>query len=473
MIPKIIWQTYKTEYKDLPNKALINSKKWKDLHPSYEYRYMSDSDIYDFVDKYYGKEMLRLIKSFKIPVMMADLWRVLVIYEFGGIYADIDTYPTEPLENKIDFSKNMVIGIENGLHYSQWAFMAEPKSPIIKSIIDVIVERCKNIDYNKKEFVHYHTANDAFSEGIRRYFNLPSLNHECADMATKKNCYHNLLHKEALTYSSNKKIEESGFFCFSGEDWDMFREKLIKHEFGSYYWIGENYQSWLDNDLVKKSRDGNFLLYFCENILYNNNDNVEKVTRSLAKALQNMEVPIVPVGFDNQLNKLYVIPREKLQIIEKFNGPLHDKWFDIIDIRYNIDYYLNNSSSVLIPELFNTNYSASKVLEKFNKIKKYIIFYGTDLETLNLSENKIYYDVYIKDISESEGIISIDHNATKDYLSVIKNKKNNIKEIYCPNKFNTDNKVFFEKNNNLKQKWIDNMWQDYANNILNFIGYNK
>lgn len=255
-IPKIIWQTYKTDYKDLPEKAKNCSDTWKNLNPDYQYMYMNDEEVFNFTEEVYGKKMLNLMKSFKVPVMISDLWRVLVIYHFGGIYSDIDTRLTEPLDDWLDRDKKFITAIENGLHYTQWSFMAEPKSPIVKSILDTIIERCGKIDYNMPDFVHYHTANDAFTEGIRRYLDLPRLSHDCEDIKTKNNCFHGLLQKEALSYTENKNIVEKGFFCFSGKEWDTFRGGKIVHEFGSYYWKNDgDYQSWILNPIAEKSRN--------------------------------------------------------------------------------------------------------------------------------------------------------------------------------------------------------------------------
>jgi mannosyltransferase OCH1-like enzyme len=252
-IPKVIFQTYKTRYNNLPEDARKCSSRWQELNPSYKYRYFSDLDIYKFVQDHYGMKMLKLMKSFRVPVMKSDLWRILVIYQFGGIYVDIDTAPSEPLDNWIDLSKNFIVAIENGIHYTQWAFMAEPKSPVVKSILDVILERCEDIDYNKKDFVHYYTANDAFSEGIRRYFDLPDIHHNCETMKKTFNCDCGFLQKEAKSYKYNPKMKKENFFCFSGADWDTFTSGKILHYFGSTFWTN-NYQSWTSHELAHKSR---------------------------------------------------------------------------------------------------------------------------------------------------------------------------------------------------------------------------
>lgn len=253
-IPKIIWQTYKTKEKDLPTFAKEAANTWKDLNPEYDYRYFSDIDIKKFIIDNYDSEILELFNSFKVPVMKADLWRYLVIYKMGGVYCDIDTLCKNPIRNWIPHNATMVVAPENGLHYAQWVFAASPENPVLKNVIDVIVERCKTIDYSKKHFVHYYTGPDAFTTGIRDYFNLPDLSHECRDMQQEFNCYCGLLQNEAKDYVYNNDISDSGFFCYGGRFWDIFRETSVKHLFGSMSWANGEYQQWVENPLAKKSR---------------------------------------------------------------------------------------------------------------------------------------------------------------------------------------------------------------------------
>lgn len=256
LIPKIIWQTYKTSYENMPEYAKDATKTWQDMNPDYEYRYMSDDQVYDFVLDNFGQDMLDLIKSFKVPVMRADLWRYLIIYVYGGIYADLDTLSQAPIEDWIPDDASMVIAPENDLHYVQWCFAATPKHPAIKSVINLVLERCsEEIDYTMPSFVHYYTANDVFTEGIRRHYDLPDLKHDCVDMNTHFNCWCGYLREEALTYKNNKKMMEDKIFCHSGEDWDMLREKkAVHHLFGSQNWKDGTYQRWVKNPLAAKSR---------------------------------------------------------------------------------------------------------------------------------------------------------------------------------------------------------------------------
>lgn len=255
MIPKIIWQTYKTSYENLPHYAKETAETWQTFNPDYEYEYMSDDEMHEFVELNYGKNVLDLMLSFKVPVMKADLWRYLIVYKYGGVYADIDAKCQAPISAWVPEGYDMVLAPENGLHYAQWAFAASAGSPILKSVIDLVLERCKSIDYDMPSFVHYHTANAVFTDGIRSYLNLPDLSHDCEDMKTHFNCKCGFLQREAATYKDNEHVINNKVYCHSGDDWNMLREKAVWHHFGSTNWDDGQYQQWVYHPLAAKSRN--------------------------------------------------------------------------------------------------------------------------------------------------------------------------------------------------------------------------
>ena len=104
-----------------------------------------------------------------LKVMKEELWRYCVIYEFGGIYADVDTVLLVNPEMFIK-DKLLVVTPENNTHFCQYFFAAPPKSPVLKSIIDLMVERIKNMEVIKGEHVvHYLTGPSVFTDGIINY----------------------------------------------------------------------------------------------------------------------------------------------------------------------------------------------------------------------------------------------------------------------------------------------------------------
>jgi mannosyltransferase OCH1-like enzyme len=96
VIPKIIWQTHEWEYKDLPHNFSRCIQTWKNLNPEWEYRYHSAIDraiaVRDFDQELYEYYM------FADKVTQSDLWRYVVLYQYGGFYTDMDSLCIMPLE---------------------------------------------------------------------------------------------------------------------------------------------------------------------------------------------------------------------------------------------------------------------------------------------------------------------------------------------------------------------------------------
>ncbi len=93
-IPKIIWQTHNYEYPDLPLYLKQISQTWKNLNPDWEYRYVSHTEREEIIKKY---PILWKYYPTQDPVCQADMWRYVVTYEHGGVYADMDSICTKPL----------------------------------------------------------------------------------------------------------------------------------------------------------------------------------------------------------------------------------------------------------------------------------------------------------------------------------------------------------------------------------------
>jgi mannosyltransferase OCH1-like enzyme len=159
MIPKIIWQTYESEYKDLPPLALECANSWQEKNPDWEYRYVSGKERAEFVLNNFGQEWFNVYNSYKANILRADLWRYMCLYINGGLYVDLDILCKESIENFFNLSHNFIASEDpNGPGYSQMIFACEPNSIFLKNIIDNIkVKYCEKnnydniIDYETKE----------------------------------------------------------------------------------------------------------------------------------------------------------------------------------------------------------------------------------------------------------------------------------------------------------------------------------
>lgn len=137
-IPKIIWQTHNYEFEDLPDHFKKTAQTWKNLNPGWDYRYVSHTEREKTIKKnsifwkYYHTQR---------PICQADMWRYLVTYEYGGVWADMDSICVKPidylLESVIHNSKDYEIFVVPQFHW--WTYMEDR------------VKRLKDKGYSSKE----------------------------------------------------------------------------------------------------------------------------------------------------------------------------------------------------------------------------------------------------------------------------------------------------------------------------------
>lgn len=169
MIPKNIFQSWKTKYDDLHPilKARIDTIKTN--NPDYNYQLYDDKDIDDFVNTYYPGEIADCYNKLNIIVAKVDFWRYLVLYKYGGVYLDFDSGIEKPLNELIMDNDTAIITAEGnpGL-YVQWGLIFSAEHPILKKVIEIIVNNIKNKRYS-------HNINDlsgpiCFTKAINTVF---------------------------------------------------------------------------------------------------------------------------------------------------------------------------------------------------------------------------------------------------------------------------------------------------------------
>lgn len=94
-IPHIIHQIYTNEHVITKYAAYIKS--FTEQNPKWQYRFWTYDTGRDFLQKFHPY-LLTTYDAFGNNVKKADMLRYAVIYEFGGIYADLDVQNLRPLD---------------------------------------------------------------------------------------------------------------------------------------------------------------------------------------------------------------------------------------------------------------------------------------------------------------------------------------------------------------------------------------
>lgn len=184
MIPKTIYQTYKTI--NPPDEFIFSRTSLIKLNPDYQYVYMNDEEVIEFIRCYYGGDILRSYLRIN-PVYgpaRADLFRYLLIFEKGGVYFDIKSGANKPLSDIIlpedkyilsRWSGNRIAVYHelrtpenpDGKEYQNWHIIGEAKHPILERVIgDVIANINRGSDAVGKLGVLRLTGPIAYTKSI-------------------------------------------------------------------------------------------------------------------------------------------------------------------------------------------------------------------------------------------------------------------------------------------------------------------
>ena len=96
LVPKVIHQIYE-DLAGPPDFLGKISESWRALNPDWEYRFWDKNAINDFMNTYYP-ELVPAYETFPYNVQRWDVIRYLILYQFGGLYVDMDYECTESIE---------------------------------------------------------------------------------------------------------------------------------------------------------------------------------------------------------------------------------------------------------------------------------------------------------------------------------------------------------------------------------------
>jgi hypothetical protein len=211
-IPKIIWQTISTNR--VPSIIKKYSDSWIDLNPEYEYRFFDNEDIIDFLKKDFP-EYVGPYNKLKYGASKADLWRYLIIYKYGGVYADMDCKCLNSLRNWIDPTASLVTQLGINKDLCQWLIISEPKNPVfLKAAQQTLFNSINNNYYT----THYGFELDGqtliYSDKLLE-FNHPVLGLSGPPILQNaaEQCYKDGSWSEILPYIQVTGVSSAGNFC--------------------------------------------------------------------------------------------------------------------------------------------------------------------------------------------------------------------------------------------------------------------
>tara|TARA_Y100000816_G_scaffold292620_1_gene289183 strand:+ start:3472 stop:4152 length:681 start_codon:yes stop_codon:yes gene_type:complete len=203
MIPKIIHQVYVKQKPDsvFPKEYERCQKTVWEHHPDFQYKLYDENDMENVIKKH-CPEYLEVWNNLPRMIMKIDMFRIMLMYVFGGIWADFDYFffkPFDLLDHKIVLTCNkeneqgQPISVANALMASQ------PNQPFWKKLLDNFFAQNRTIRYQSEWDVIRETGPQFLSKTWKEY--LPK---EDIYVAERK-----LFHPPSLNSTYNYKyIEE-------------------------------------------------------------------------------------------------------------------------------------------------------------------------------------------------------------------------------------------------------------------------
>ncbi|RJP81961.1 MAG: hypothetical protein C4522_04390 [Desulfobacteraceae bacterium] len=140
-IPKVIRQTMKSNH--VPSIMKDFSDSWMENNPEYEYRFYDDDAVVNFIRSDFP-QFLKGYQKIRYGASRADLWRYLVIYQFGGVYADLDCRCLFPLRTWINPDSEYVTQLGVNHDICQWLIISVPKNPIFLRAAEKSIQNIEN-----------------------------------------------------------------------------------------------------------------------------------------------------------------------------------------------------------------------------------------------------------------------------------------------------------------------------------------
>lgn len=171
--PAYIWQTWKHGLHDenFGKKYKEGEQQWAYKNPGFVHEIFNDDTAHTVV-KYLYNSVPEVVKAYELMpeiILRMDFFRYLILFAKGGVYADIDTYPLQPVpnwipENVSPLELGMIISVETDsnlnnwrqelarrLQFGQFIMQAKPGHPILREIISRITEKTLKLNLKEEE----------------------------------------------------------------------------------------------------------------------------------------------------------------------------------------------------------------------------------------------------------------------------------------------------------------------------------
>jgi len=128
---------------NIPDIYERSKKSWCENHPDYKYILWNKDMIEELIKK---TKYFNVYSNYKYQIQKIDVARLIILFEYGGIYADIDMICSKNTDNLLK-NKNIYFCNEKKSTVGTAIIYAKKNNEILQKIVDFVIARNK-IKYN-------------------------------------------------------------------------------------------------------------------------------------------------------------------------------------------------------------------------------------------------------------------------------------------------------------------------------------
>jgi hypothetical protein len=142
LIPKVVHATWKT--KDVIHDDSLFFKNCLGniaaLSPSWDIQISDDNDVEEYLRNNLDKSDYNLFSN-KHIIEKIDVWRLIKVYNEGGLYVDIDKLCNKPLDDILNEKTRLVLPTCADYDFSHDFMMSAPGNPIFSETLNLNLQR--------------------------------------------------------------------------------------------------------------------------------------------------------------------------------------------------------------------------------------------------------------------------------------------------------------------------------------------
>jgi mannosyltransferase OCH1-like enzyme len=241
LIPRVLHVTFK--HRCLPEDLAFSLEQWQSSLPDYSIYFHDDDAVDTLINSEWPEfpmlHQLMQCVQFK-GAMKIDLWRLLILYRYGGVYTDIDNWPQDKFQQHIiQPTDSAFMFSDANFRPSQWFFAMEPHHPWAYFCLMTIFDNLLNLPNIAQPKVVATTGPLAMYYGTVKYLTQPLFDTMAHQELTVLGPYNKTFHKIPTRYTEQYILGSLGGHSADTIEYNgtqMTRRDRMEQQSGVIHW---------------------------------------------------------------------------------------------------------------------------------------------------------------------------------------------------------------------------------------------